>query len=264
MIQRPAVWRPDVARSFQQQGVVSAYRYRPPYPAAVFDRLVDLITEPHGTALDLGCGTGFITRPLAARGIRVDAVDVSGVMIEEGKRLPGGDDPGITWMVGRAEDAPLRPPYALVTAGDSLHWMEWEIVLPRMAEALTADGVMAVLSVGTVRPSGPLPWARELGELLRQYSTVKEWSEVNLMAELERSGLFRTFGRVTTDPEPFEQSLEEYVESWHGRATLARERMGATTAAFDDAVRRMVRERNGDTLQWGVVGHVTWGRPVRH
>ena len=41
---------------------------RPPYPAVVFDRLLGHITGAQGTALDLGCGTGFIARPLAARG----------------------------------------------------------------------------------------------------------------------------------------------------------------------------------------------------
>lgn len=90
----------------------------------MFNVLVGLIAGEPRTVLDLGCGTGFIARPLAPRVDRVDAIDVSEAMIEEGKRLPGGDHPHLQWIVGRAEDVALHPPYALITAGDSLHWME--------------------------------------------------------------------------------------------------------------------------------------------
>lgn len=266
MIHRPATLQPDVARSFHHEGVVSAYRYRPPYPDAVFDTLVDLITDEPCAALDIGCGTGSVARPLAARGVRVDAVDVSAAMIDEAKRLSGGDHPGVTWIVGRAEDAPLRPPYALVAAGHSLHWMDWEVALPRLADLLTPNGVLAVLSVEPVWPAGELPWGRELGELLRRYTTVKEWApDFDLVAELERQGLFRTLGRVRTEPEPFVQSVEEYVESWHSTATLARERMGADEAAgFDAAVRRLVVGQTGETIRWGLTGSILWGKPLRH
>jgi len=264
MIGRPAVLGPEVARSFQDQSVVAAYRHRPPYPAAVFDRLLSLIGDGPRTALDVGCGPGSVALPLAARGIRVDAVDSSAAMIAAARRQPGGDHPGVTWIVGRAEEAPLRPPYALITAGHSLHWLEWEVALPRLADVLTPDGVLAVLSVAPTWPAGELPWGRDLEALLRQYTTVKEWTpEFDLIAELERRGLFRALGRATTAPEPFVQSVDEYVESWHSTATLARERMGGDAAAFDAAVRQLVVERIGDTIRWDLTASILWGKPLR-
>jgi SAM-dependent methyltransferase len=265
MIDRPAHLMPEVAASFQDEGVVAAYRYRPPYPAAVFDRLAGLIADEPRAVLDIGCGTGFLARPLAMRGFRVDAVDVSAAMIEEGKRLPGGDHPGLTWIMGRAEDAPLQPPYALVTAGASLHWMDWAVVLPRLADVLTPGGVLAIVDVETAWPSGLLPWRQQLGELIRRYTTVKEWAPgFDLMAELQRCGLFRSLGRVQTPPEPFVQSAEDYVESWHGRATLSRARMGPEdAAAFDAAIRQMVAAHAGDTITWNLVSTILWGKPLR-
>jgi SAM-dependent methyltransferase len=265
MIDRPAVLAPEVARSFQYGSVVAAYRHRPPYPAAVFDRLLGLLGAGPRTALDLGCGTGAVALPLAARGLRVDAVDVSAAMIAAARRQPGGDHPGVTWIVGRAEDAPLRPPYALVTAGHSLHWLEWEVALPRLADVLTPDGVLAVLSVAPTWPAGALPWGRELEALLRRYTTVKEWTPAfDLIAELERRGLFRALGRATTAPELFVQSVDEYVESWHSTATLARERMGGdAAAAFDAALRQLVVERIGDTIRWDLTASILWGKPLR-
>ena len=46
------------------------------------------------------------------------------------------------------ETAPLDPPYALVTAGESLHWMAWEVVLPRFAAALVPGGLLAIADRG--------------------------------------------------------------------------------------------------------------------
>jgi len=42
----------------------------------------------------------------------------------------------LRWLYGHVEDIALDPPYSLVTAGESLHWMEWTIVLPRLHKVL--------------------------------------------------------------------------------------------------------------------------------
>ena len=93
MSEIPSFWTPEVAATFEDRDVAASYRHRPSYPPDVFDTLVGLIADEPCTVLDLGCGTGFVARPLAALVDRVDAVDPSAAMIEDGKRLPGGDDP---------------------------------------------------------------------------------------------------------------------------------------------------------------------------
>jgi len=60
-------------------------------------------------------------------------------MIRAGRELPGGGAPTIHWMIRSVKDVPLEPPYALVTAGESLHWMAWDIVFPRLAEVLSPN-----------------------------------------------------------------------------------------------------------------------------
>ncbi len=65
---------------------------------------------------------------------RVDAIDFSAAMVSAGQRLPSGLHPNLRWICCKAEDAPLVPPYALITAGNSLHWMDWHALMPRMAE----------------------------------------------------------------------------------------------------------------------------------
>src|ERR1051326_5118342 len=155
---KPAFLSPQIASAFQEPSVVRAYQYRPMYSAAVFDILAGLVVDQPRHVLDVGCGTGFLARHLVGRVEHVDAVDVSPAMIGAGKQLPRGNHAALTWILGRVEDAPLSPPYALITAGDSLHWMDWEVVMPRFAQMLTPHGVLAILGADQL----PTPWDGDL------------------------------------------------------------------------------------------------------
>jgi ubiquinone/menaquinone biosynthesis C-methylase UbiE len=86
--------------------MAAAYRHRPPYPPAVFGVLAELIVDQPRAVLDVGCGDGALARHLVASVDRVDAVDVSVAMVENGRELPGGDHPRLRWMVGRVEEVP--------------------------------------------------------------------------------------------------------------------------------------------------------------
>lgn len=85
----------ELGGMFAYAGVATAYRYRPPYPPVVFDALERLITDESRAVLDIGAGEGALARPLAARVERVDAVDVSAAMVEEGRQRPGGRQPNL-------------------------------------------------------------------------------------------------------------------------------------------------------------------------
>lgn len=93
--------------------------------------------------LDAGAGSGALARRMVSLAERVDAVDPSVAMIDAGRRSPGGDDGRIRWIVGRAEDAHLSPPYGLITCGASLHWMDLGVVLPRFRDALAPGAVQS-------------------------------------------------------------------------------------------------------------------------
>jgi trans-aconitate methyltransferase len=114
--------RDEHARRWHDLDAAESYRYRPSYPAETFEMLDSLIPDGPRAVLDVGCGTGNVTRPLAARVERVDAVDFAPEMVAVAQTLPGGDSPNIRWQVARAEDAVLTPPYALVVGGASFHW----------------------------------------------------------------------------------------------------------------------------------------------
>jgi SAM-dependent methyltransferase len=212
--------------------------------------------------LDLGCGDGFVARPLAPLVERVDAVDISAAMVEVGRRRPGGGHPNLRWIIGPAETAPLAPPYALVTAGDSLHWMDWDVVFPRLRAALAPGGALAIVTVGGER----VPWASDaLIPLIKRYST-NPYSppETGLVEQLEERGLLTGLGRTRTEVVSFRQPVEEYVESWHARNGFSRDRMRRGDAvAFDVAIRALVLPfaAADGTLEQRVYGTVVWGRP---
>lgn len=65
-----------------------------------------------GAALELAIGTGRIALPLAARGIRVDGIDLSEPMIAKLRRNPGGED--LSVVVGDFADVAVDGSYRLV------------------------------------------------------------------------------------------------------------------------------------------------------
>ena len=95
---KPKHLAPKYGAQFKDKSIVDAYRRRPPYPDETFDILTGLITIEPKRVLDVGCGTGYLARPLSQRVGTVDAVDISANMIAQGKELPNGDAPNLHWI----------------------------------------------------------------------------------------------------------------------------------------------------------------------
>ena len=191
---------------------------------------------------------------------RVDAVDCSSEMLEHGKRLPGGDSPRLNWIYASVEDAPLNPPYGLVTAGASLHWMDWDVVLPRFAQVLSPGAYLVTVAV-RLRPA---PWDDQLREVIPRFSTNPDYVPFDLIPELERRGLFAQQGEQYTAPVRFMQTIKDYVESFHSMNGFSRERMRPGMAsAFDREVEELVTPYASDgNLELQVRTHILWGTPL--
>ncbi len=217
--------------------------------------------------LDVGAGSGDIARRVVDFVERVDAVDFSRHMIEKGKQLHNGNHPGLHWIYGRVEEVPLTPPYALITAGSSIHWMEWEVAFPRFRAMLTPNGYLALIYRNTLPmpwSTLPMPWSDEYWKLRTQFSTKRGHRSLDVVEELEKRGFFRKLGEKETAPVPFIQSVDDFIEGLHSRSGFARERMGQQEAAdFDEQVRTLLLRYHSDgMLPLQVVGTVTWGRPL--
>jgi SAM-dependent methyltransferase len=257
---KPGRWAAARAAAFQDQSVVDRYHLRPPYPQAVIDMLLELAADTPRAVIDVGTGTGELARRLVQSVDRVDAVDLSPAMLARARALPGGDHPRIRWRLGAIEHLPLDPPYALIVGGSSLHWLDWPVAFPRFASLLSAHGVVAIVH----RSVAPTPWRDNLRSLLARVAPERDQERPNLVAELERRGLFHEIGRREVGPVPFEQSVADYVESYHSRSSMSLDRIAPTeAAAFDRQLHALVQPWSRDgVLQLETIGSVVWGKPL--
>lgn len=260
MDRKPEFWSSARAAAFQDQSVVDAYRFRAPYPPETFDILRRLLVPGYGTVLDVGCGSGQLARRLAPLVERVDAVDVSAAMLTAGRALPNGDAPNLRWVLGRAEDAPLDPPYGLITAGSSMHWMNWSLALPRFHDLLAPGGFVAMVFRRETKP----PWAEGLAAARSAIAHSQIGKRPDIVFELEERGLFHRAGMEWTQPVTFRQPLDEYVESFFSRSGSSRERLNPeAVATLDRAVRQVARPYlDAGMVVLEVRGLVVWGYPA--
>ena len=139
---KPKGWASEYAAWFDEPSVVERYHLRPPYPTETFHLLASLAVGSPRAVLDAGCGPGDLARGLAPLVDRVDAVDISAAMIARGQALPGEK---IRWIHAAIEDAALQPPYALIVAGDSIHWFDWQTAFRRFRDVLAPTGWLAIV-----------------------------------------------------------------------------------------------------------------------
>lgn len=244
--------------------MVDAYHLRPYYPEETFSILSEHCDPACRRVLDVGCGTGEIARRLAPRVDLVDALDLSPAMLAKCKDSPEGDAPNLHWILGEAESAPVDPPYGLITAASSLHWMEWAVVLPRFARILTPGGVLAIVSEHAGGP--PEPYATELCNLTLESLTnrgIAHREPWDLIEELQERHLFVVSGERMTEPALQEQQVDDFVESIHARTNFSRELMGPESAEdFDSRAKEILLEGYPTgSLTMSVQMKVIWGRP---
>jgi SAM-dependent methyltransferase len=108
-------------------------------------RLLEPVLETGGTVLEIGCGSGLLTKYLVDAGHRVIATDASPPMLELARAYaPGAAE--IRPLVLASD--PVPPADAIVGVGHALNYLPTAAAIERalgaLAEALVADGILAV------------------------------------------------------------------------------------------------------------------------
>jgi SAM-dependent methyltransferase len=142
--------------------IAAAYgEHRPSYPEAA----VDWLLEGSGRrVVDLGAGTGQLTRLLLARRLDVVGVEPSeGMRTEFARTVAGG-----LVLEGSAERIPL-PDASVddVLAAQSWHWADPVVAVPEVARVLRPGGRLGL--VWNIRDER-VPWVAELGRIMHQGS----------------------------------------------------------------------------------------------
>ena len=118
---------------------------------AAWDRILDLVASPRGKldALDVGCGTGFLTFELAARGHRVTGIDFAPAMIAEARRKAAERGATVRLEEGDAEQLQFAAASFDLVISRHLLWTlphpeaaidEWIRVLRPGARLVVVDG----------------------------------------------------------------------------------------------------------------------------
>jgi SAM-dependent methyltransferase len=121
-------------------------RHRPTYPEQLVD-LACLLAGLEGgeEVLEIGCGTGQLTRSLLARGLRVTAIEPGAQLAELAQQRLGGTGE-LELVNSRFEDARLpREHFRAVFSASAIHWVDPDVGWQRAADALVPGGTLALI-----------------------------------------------------------------------------------------------------------------------
>jgi SAM-dependent methyltransferase len=202
---------------------------RTPAERAAWDRIFDLVLGGIGPleALDAGCGTGFLSFELAARGHRVTGVDFAPAMLAEARRKAAEHDATVCFEEADAEQLPF--PSGSFDFAISRHVL-WTLPHPAAAVAewvrvLRPGGRLVVLD-GRFDP-GFLIEPSQNARTSEEYAAVgNQLPFIGGRPREEIEALFRAHGLVEVHSDPLldlvEAQAQRMVEEGSERRTRQR------------------------------------------
>src|SRR5690606_19767892 len=132
---------------------------RPSYPAEAVAWLTAR-TPPIVDAVDVGAGTGKLTRGLAELGLAVTAVDPDAAMLAALRDRT----PGVRTLTGTGAALPLGDATAdLITYGQAWHWVDPDVASAEAARVLRPGGVLGL--IWNIRDES-VPWIAAMGAIM--------------------------------------------------------------------------------------------------
>jgi SAM-dependent methyltransferase len=121
-------------------------RHRPAYPDELIDRACRVAGIGSGDrVLEVGCGSGQLTRGLVARGLHVTVLEPGKSLIALARQnLEGAGE--VEFVNAQFEDAFLpRGQFAAVFSASAFHWVDPKVSWQRAADVLVRCGTLALV-----------------------------------------------------------------------------------------------------------------------
>lgn len=249
----PTLWERQ-RRTFEH--TAEAYdRFRPTYPDELFEDVRDYAALEHDDRiLEVGCGTGQATLPLARWGHPIVAIEPAPAMADVAKRKLAAFnhvDIRVTTLEGCDLDSEA---FGLTLSAQAFHWLDKETRYRRIADALRPGGTLALVWNTQVTPAHNRPFYERAQEVYLRHAPhmahkgdfITEPGDEQL-ADMASSGLF--------------EKLEVRRSPW--RWTLARDdylglmATHSPHAALQEDVRERLLRGLGDLIDAEFSGSVT-------
>ncbi|MBG6028307.1 class I SAM-dependent methyltransferase [Proteus mirabilis] len=228
-------------------------RYRPVYPDKLASYLASIAPD-RNCALDVGCGTGQLTRQLARYFAFVKGVDPSANQLSNAEVVPG-----VSYECSPAESLPLQPSgYSLITAAQAAHWFKLSDFYSEVRRVAAPDAVIALISYGVLQLDDAL------NERFRHFyydQIFSYWPAERQLVDNGYNSIDFPFNelaspRITIELDWDFEAFAGYISTW-----------SAVVRALEAGEEKMLREFCEDMAElWGdisVTRTVTWPLNMR-
>ncbi len=170
------------------------HRYRRGYPSEVIDLLVRAFSlDDQDVVIDVGCGTGQLTLPIAGRVRTVLGVDPEPDMLQRGRESATEQRVGnAIWILGSDSDVPtlggalVHHSVGAVTIAQALHWMDYNRLFSSVAALARPGGGVAVVTNGTPLWLQESAWSQALRVYLEDWFDTKTTATCGTDAESQQ------------------------------------------------------------------------------
>lgn len=224
-------------------GTAEAYaRFRPPYPQALIDDLMERTGKAHnGRLLDLACGPGRVALAMAHAFDEVWANDLESEMLEVGKlEAARRGVSNVRWLLGRAEDVDAPSvSFDLVTIGDAFHRLDQARVVEKALRWLKPGGHIAILGSDGILNAHEA-WQKVVTELAQKRSVrafPNGWAPGAANQPSHQESILRQagFADITahTFSVPYTWTIDSIIGYLRSTSVCSNRILGDDAAAFD-------------------------------
>ncbi len=225
--------------------------FRLDYPERVYSDLFIFCPDPKSSVLDLGCGTGIVTKHLAEHYSKVVGVDTAQEMLDAGmSNLPKN----VQLFQGRAETLafPERS-FDLVVSAQAFHWFDYNKSGAEIVRVLQPDGKFYVFWKGNRENSSPHLPLFAYRNILKYIKEIPKSGKEPISADI-----FKRIGFRKVEKEKF-----DFDEKFTEDGILGYIRSHSSFNLLSEEARRKYMQENKHSLQNELVdGVFTYKRAI--